>query len=263
MFRTQNSRLVVLTAGLAVAMLGGGCATKKYVTRTIEPVEKRVSGAEARVSSAEAKATEQEKAIDGLETDLSRTKEKVTDVDSLARKTSERVEVVGNQASQAQTTATAAQRQAQDARTYAETRTTELEKFIEGRDRYQMAKEHHVLFKSGRADLDPEGQAALEEIVKEAQAKNRYVFEIQGFADSTGNKNLNYDLSQRRAEAVVRQLTGTHKVPLRAIHLIGSGADSPVADNKTRDGRRQNRRVEVRLFVPDAAASPSQATASR
>jgi outer membrane protein OmpA-like peptidoglycan-associated protein len=256
MFRTQNSRLIAMTAGLAVAMLGGGCATKKYVTRTIEPVEKRVS-------SAEAKATEQDKTIDGLETDLSRTKEKVNDVDSMARKTSERVEVVGNQATQAQTTATAAQRQAQDARTYAETRTTEIERFIESRDKYQMAKEQHVLFKSGRAELDAEAQAALEEIAKEAQAKNRYIFEIQGYADATGSKSLNYDLSQRRAEAVVRQLTGTYKIPLRAIHLIGSGADDPVADNKTRDGRRQNRRVEVRLFVPDAGATPSQATASR
>lgn len=256
MFRTHNTRLVAMTAGLAVAMLGGGCATKKYVAKTIDPVEKRVSGAEA-------KATEQEKAIDGLETDLSRTKEKINDVEATGRKTSERVEVVGNQAQQAQTTATAAQRQAQDARTYAETRTTEIERFIEGRDKYQMAKEQHVLFKSGRSELDPEGQAALEEIVKEAQGKNRFIFEIQGYADSTGSKNLNYDLSQKRAEAVVRQLTGTHKIPLRAIHLIGSGADDPVADNKTRDGRRQNRRVEVRLFVPDAGSSPSQATASR
>lgn len=254
MFPIHNSRLVAMTAGLAVAMLGGGCATKKYVTKTIDPVEKRVS-------SAEAKATEQEKSIDGLETDLSRTKEKLNDLDSTGRKTAERVEVVGNQATQAQSTATAAQRQAQDARTYAETRSTELERFIEGRDRYQMTKEQHVLFPVGRAELTKEGEAALEEIAKEAQAKNRFIFEIQGYTDSTGSKNLNYDLSQRRAETVVRVLTGTHKVPLRVIHLIGSGPDDPVANNRTRDGRKQNRRVEVRLFVPDAGAN--QSTASR
>lgn len=255
MFPIHNSRLVAMTAGLAVAMLGGGCATKKYVTQTIDPVEKRVSATES-------KNTEHDKAIDGLETDLSATKEKLNDLDSTARKTSERVEVVGNQATQAQSTATAAQRQAQDARTYAETRTTELERFIEGRDRYQMAKEQHILFSTGRSELTKEAQAAIEEIVQEAQAKNRFIFEIQGYTDSTGSKNLNYQLSQRRAESVVRHLTGAHKIPLRSIHLIGSGPDDPIANNRTRDGRKQNRRVEVRLFVPDAA-SPTQSTASR
>lgn len=254
MFLTHQSRMFALTTGLAVAMFGSGCATKKYVTRTIEPVEKRVSASEA-------KASEQDKALNGLETDLSRTKEKVTDLDNTQKKTNERVEQVGTAAQQAQSTATNAERQAQEARTYAETRTTEIERFIEGRDRYQMTKEQHILFRPGRAELDKDAQAAIEELVKEAGAKTRYVLEVQGYADATGSKSLNYDLSQRRAEAVVRHLTSQHKIPLRSIHLIGSGEDDPVGDNKTRDGRRQNRRVEVRLFVPEAGAG--QSTASR
>ena len=54
---------------------------------------------------------------------------------------------------------------------------------------------------------------------------------------------------------VVRELNSTLNVPLRAIHEIGLGKDAPTTDNKTKDGRAQNRRVEVTLYVPRAEAS--------
>ena len=53
---------------------------------------------------------------------------------------------------------------------------------------------------------------------------------------------------ERRAQAVVRYLTLEHDVPLYRIHVMGFGSESPVADNKSRDGRQQNRRVEVSVY---------------
>jgi OOP family OmpA-OmpF porin len=67
----------------------------------------------------------------------------------------------------------------------------------------------------------------------------------------------NDELSARRAEAVARYLANEHKIPVRSINVLGSGYALPVADDKTRDGRKQNRRVEVRLYVPEVASASS------
>jgi len=56
---------------------------------------------------------------------------------------------------------------------------------------------------------------------------------------------------------VARYLANEHKIPVRSITMLGSGYAQPVADDKTRDGRKQNRRVEVRLYVPEAASTSS------
>jgi outer membrane protein OmpA-like peptidoglycan-associated protein len=65
----------------------------------------------------------------------------------------------------------------------------------------------------------------------------------------------NEQLSQARAATVARYLANEHKIPVRSITTLGSGYALPVADDKTRDGRKQNRRVEVRLYVPESTTS--------
>ena len=77
-----------------------------------------------------------------------------------------------------------------------------------------------------------------------------YVLEVSGFADATGSVERNRALSQRRADAVIRYLVENHSIPLRRIVTpYGFGESNPVAENKSRDGRAQNRRVEVKLLV--------------
>jgi outer membrane protein OmpA-like peptidoglycan-associated protein len=62
-------------------------------------------------------------------------------------------------------------------------------------------------------------------------------------------------LSQQRAQEVARYLANEYKIPVRSISMLGSGYALPVADDATREGRKLNRRVEVRLFVPEAATA--------
>ncbi|MBI3681331.1 MAG: OmpA family protein [Acidobacteria bacterium] len=240
------------------AVLTGGCASKKYVSGQINPVDQRVS-------QMERKSGEQGKSIEALETDVNKTRERVIDLeanvkqtDAGLKKTTDMAQQAGRNAGQATDAAKAAQQQAADAWAHAENRSNNLQRYVENLENYRVAKTLHVLFGVSRSELDAEAKAGLDSIAKEALSRKKFVFEVQGFTDSQGPAELNLALSQRRAQAVARYLVTTHKIPLRAIYVLGSGSQSPAANNATRDGRRQNRRVEVRLFTPeDGKAAPT------
>ncbi|MDQ5847335.1 MAG: OmpA family protein, partial [Acidobacteriota bacterium] len=107
-----------------------------------------------------------------------------------------------------------------------------------------------VNFRTGSAVLSPDSKTKLDEIATKALNAKGYVLEVSGFADTTGNINTNRALSQRRADAVIRYLVENHNIPLRRIVTpYGFGESNPVAENNTRAGRAQNRRVEVKLLV--------------
>ena len=77
-------RTTLLAAAMAVSLVGTGCATKKYVAKTIDPVEKRVSVTEAKNADQDKELSTQSTQIQELDRDLSRTKERLGDVDTKA-----------------------------------------------------------------------------------------------------------------------------------------------------------------------------------
>ena len=107
-----------------------------------------------------------------------------------------------------------------------------------------------VNFRSGSAVLSADSKTKLDELATKAMNAKGYVLEVTGFADATGSIERNRALSQRRADAVIRYLVENHRIPLRRIITpYGFGETNPVAENRTRDGRAQNRRVEIKLLV--------------
>ena len=107
-----------------------------------------------------------------------------------------------------------------------------------------------VNFKVGSAVLSADSKSKLDEIATKALNAKGYVVEISGFADATGSVARNRQLSQRRADNVIRYLVENHQIPLRRIVTpYGFGESNPVAENDSREGRAQNRRVEVKLLV--------------
>jgi OOP family OmpA-OmpF porin len=107
-----------------------------------------------------------------------------------------------------------------------------------------------VNFKTGSAVLSADSKAKLDEIATKALNSKGYVLEVSGFTDTTGSINRNRALSQRRADNVIRYLVENHQIPLRRIITpYGFGETNPVAENNSREGRAQNRRVEVKLLV--------------
>jgi len=98
--------------------------------------------------------------------------------------------------------------------------------------------------------LLPEAKTALDEVANAATGLKGYTIEVTGFASAEGGTAMNKKLSQRRAQAVIDYLVEQHNVPLRRIGTsYGFGELQAVADNTTREGREQNRRVEVKLLV--------------
>jgi len=107
-----------------------------------------------------------------------------------------------------------------------------------------------VNFRVNSAVLSPEAKASLDEVAAAAGTLKGYMIEVTGFASAEGNAQANKRLSERRAQAVKSYLIETHNVPLRRLtDSYGFGAMHAVADNSTREGREQNRRVEVKLLV--------------
>src|SRR2546426_3766662 len=129
---------------------------------------------------------------------------------------------------------------------------------ISALDDYVPQETAAVNFRIGSAVLNGDAKTKLDELATKALNSKAYVLEVTGHADSTGGTALNRALSQRRADAVIRYLVEQHKIPLRRIITpYGFGASSPVAENNTRAGRAQNRRVEVKVLVSKGLTAPA------
>jgi outer membrane protein OmpA-like peptidoglycan-associated protein len=121
---------------------------------------------------------------------------------------------------------------------------------ISAMDEYVVQTSQTVNFKVGSAVLSPEGKENLDNLAQTALTMKGYLIEVTGFASSDGDAKKNKELSRRRAQAVLDYLIETHNIPLRRIGVsYGFGEAQAVADNTTREGRAQNRRVEVKLTV--------------
>ena len=117
-------------------------------------------------------------------------------------------------------------------------------------DDYVVQTNATINFKVGSAVLSLEGKQNLDTVAQTALTMKGYLIEVTGFASSDGDEKKNKELSRRRAQTVLDYLIETHNIPLRRIGTsFGFGEAQAVADNSTREGREQNRRVEVKLTV--------------
>jgi peptidoglycan-associated lipoprotein len=123
-------------------------------------------------------------------------------------------------------------------------RATAAGKLAEGKFLYSMVlSDDSVKFTAGSSKLSPEAQQRLTDFAEKLKNDNRNVYlEIQGHTDSRGPDSVNQRLGEERAEAV-RLFMNQHGVPLNRMATISYGKADPVADNKTRADRAQNRRV--------------------
>ena len=105
-------------------------------------------------------------------------------------------------------------------------------------------------FKFGKSTMPEDMQAQIAQIVQQWKANpNGGYIEIEGHTDNVGSKDFNYKLGLQRAQEVQKYLYENEQIPLHKMNVISYGEEKPIAPNKTKDGRAQNRRVVIKLLA--------------
>lgn len=229
------------------SLFGSGCATKKHVRNTVAPLENRIG-------EEEKKTAEHSKNIDELGNRVSQANERAVGAQGQADKALQDAAKANEAAMTAGTRADAARQIGEKGVARADEVEGRLDRTVENLDNYKVLATENVLFGFGKSELSKDAKAQLDAAVQNLSGKKHFVIEVEGFTDKTGPREYNLELSQRRADSVVRYLTTQHKIPLRSIHMIGYGA-TPPEENKTSADRKANRRVEVKLLVADLSAA--------
>lgn len=205
-------RVKLLIALAAVSLVATGCATKKYVGKEVGTVNTRV---------------------DEVAGDVEKTQTDVRRHDETLGQHDQRINTATGQAQQASKTA----QEALD-------RASAAGKLAEGKLLYEVSlTDDKVHFAFDKADLGDEASTALKGIADQLKGENKGVYiEIQGHTDNVGGDDYNLKLGEDRAEAV-RRFLNAEGIPLHKMSVISYGEKEPVAENKNREGRSQNRRV--------------------
>lgn len=110
-------------------------------------------------------------------------------------------------------------------------------------------KNSDAKFAFDSAALNDAAKGILDAFVQRLVTENKGVYiEIQGHTDNTGSDEINQALGMKRANAVLMYLYKQYKIPMHRMSAVSMGSSMPIADNGTRDGRSQNRRVEILVY---------------
>lgn len=240
-FRNYPASLGVL---IMVSLVSVGCATKKHVREAIAPVQDQANKTQAQVNTLQKQTDDNKQSIGDLDRQVATADEKAVEAGKRAQEAADAAAKANSAASDAAQRADAANTAAQQAR-------QKLDTSLQNLDNYKLVATEPVYFGLNRSTLTKEEQAKLDEAVQKITNMKIYLVEVEGYADRTGNAAYNRELSRKRADAVVHYLAVEHSIPLRSIRELGAGSDFPNADNKTRAARKENRRVDVKIYQLD------------
>jgi outer membrane protein OmpA-like peptidoglycan-associated protein len=226
---------------LALAVAGvTGCATKNYVRNQTAPLIQHT---------------------DQLDTETANNNRQLQDVNGRAQSGIQQAQGAAAAANQNAQNASQAAGQAQTTADNAVHRADSLDSVVKGLDNYKPVSNVTVTFGFDKAVLTKDDRDQLDSFAAQLGSMNSYILQVTGGTDSTGSAQYNYDLSQRRADAVVQYLASKYGIAPHRFYLIGIGKDTEVAPNTTAEGRKQNRRVEVQLLSNMGEQNPQTASA--
>jgi len=231
--------IAVLVAG--TLPLTVGCATKNYVRNQTTPIINNVN----ELDDETAKNTRDIRDVD------TRAQQGIAQVNDKSAAADQKALAAGQTADQANQNAT-----------QASNRITSLAGTVENLDNYKQVTDTTVLFGFDKAQLTRKDKQTLDDFASQLGNQRHYIVQVEGYTDSTGPADYNYQLSQHRADAVIQYLAQKYNVPAHKIFLIGLGKDNPVAKNTSAQGRAQNRRVDVRLMANSLTESANAGSAA-
>ena len=229
----RNFMAVLATMSVGLLVAGGttACATKKYVRTSVGEVNDKVDSLGRSVEQTQERTRQNEA--------------KIAEVDTKAQGAATAAQQANAAAATAQNSATAANNTARAV-------DTKLDAFDKAQRRLVLEvvlNESSGGFQFGKKELPDAAKQQIDDLISKLQQdpKNVYI-EIEGHTDNVGAAEYNEKLGLERAEAVKRYLYEKYMVPLHKMNVISYGETKPIADNKTRDGRAQNRRVVIRVL---------------
>ncbi|HLH42799.1 MAG TPA: OmpA family protein [Bryobacteraceae bacterium] len=260
---TVAKAVLAASAGILI-MAASGCATKGYVSKKIQPLDKKVNATAALVNKQQGQ--------------ISYLNEQMTTANN-------KLEAVGGVAQQANATATQAMQQSQQNAETLQSQSSQLESQASQLEQHSNELERlgnefnfsvvetvNVTFPTSKWQLSSADKAVLDRLIQKAMSTPRAVFEVTGFTDDTGPTSYNLTLSRRRADAVARYLASKN-VPLKSIAVIGMGKEqtpkmlaaefeafNPHASK--RQIRALARRVRIRLLAPGAPSATASTASS-
>jgi len=210
----MKRRRVAFIVGLGVfagLFLSFGCATKKYVRQEAATIDQKVEGIETAIEENQTRIKEHDERMATLGSLITQQQHEIKSVDG---------------------------------------KLEEVRKLTQGKLIFQETlRNDEAKFKFDSAELGPEAQAALDAFIEKLVSENRGVYiEIQGHTDNTGSESYNLLLGKKRAEAVMEYFYKKYRIPLHRMEVFSFGSSQPVGDNKTREGRSLNRRVDILVF---------------
>jgi len=240
MNRTSLTLTLMLAAVMAASL---GCSTKNYVREQTTPLINKTN----ELDDLTAKNSRDIKDVD------QRAQAGIQAVQAQAAAVDQKALAAGSEADKAQLSANSASQ-----------RVDILTNTVINLDNYRPVVETAVHFGFDRDNLTKDAKEAIDQLAASVATTKGYIITVEGATDSVGSSEYNYDLSQRRANAVIQYLAAEKNVPGYKIYLIGLGKDKPVESNKTRDGRAKNRRVDIRLMTnTGASTTPAQAPSNQ
>jgi outer membrane protein OmpA-like peptidoglycan-associated protein len=236
----RTLKFAVLASALTL-ILTTGCSTKNYVRSQTGPLIQQSNDLDA-------KTAQDHRAI--TDTDQ-RAQAGIANAQSAANTADQHAMVAGQSAD-------TANQSAQEAVNRVDT----LSGVVANLDNYKQLSDVSVTFGFDKSVLTADDKAQLDQVSTSLASARGYILEITGGTDSVGDADYNYKLSQKRADAVVNYLATKYNIPPHKFYLIGIGKENPVADNSSRAGRAQNRRVEIKLMSNMSQQATSQGTPS-
>jgi outer membrane protein OmpA-like peptidoglycan-associated protein len=225
----MNRTSLKLTLMLAATMVASlGCSTKNYVRQQTTPLINKTN----ELDDMTAKNSKDIKDVD------QRAQAGIQGVQARTAEVDQKALAAGSEADKAQMAANGASQ-----------RVDVLTNAVVNLDNYRPVVETAVHFGFNKDNLTKDAREAIDQLAASVATTKGYIITVEGATDSVGTSEYNYDLSQRRANAVIQYLAAEKSVPAYKIYLIGLGKDKPVETNKTRDGRAKNRRVDIRLMT--------------
>ena len=246
---------------LTLMLVTMGCATKKFVRNQVNGTNQKLSQLQTKTSQEIAYINHKH------DTDMSAVNERMDTTD-------QKLADVANTANQAQGTASRAMESTESNKALIAGNTSAIDSLqsnVANALNYQLVDKEDVMFGFNKSTLTPQAKTTLSQIASKVQQMPRSVIELAGFTDPIGTKSYNLALSRRRAEAVQRYLI-QQNVPLRNIHIVGLGKETPpeafAPDNPTpssasrRETDKMERRVHISLYgagdITSGSASRSQ-----